>query len=137
MRGTERGLEVFFRVLGLAGVDPSENEEAHIWGKLFSWPMLLLAFWLIVQWYLLDRHLMSSKLADVLSWVVWFAFVAETVVITIVVDRKKHYLATNWMNLFIIASAFPVLWSATPMTAMLRALRLLLIPKMVLRWWHH
>ena len=135
MRGYDEGVRNALRFLGLAGVDPNENPEAYYWERMFAWPMLIMAFWLIIQWFLEDHGMISAGLANFLCWLIWFAFVAETVILTWVVDQKWRYLQHNWMNLFIIASAFPVIWGTTPMTVMLRALRILVIPRMIIAWW--
>ena len=137
MKNHETGLLTLLKVLGLAGVDYHENETAHYWGRFFSWPMLILAIWLIIQWFLEDHQLIPFQISNTLSWVVWSAFLLETVILTCVVDKKFRYLRENWMNLLIIGSAILVIWGATPMTAMLRALRVLVIPKMVIHWWRH
>ena len=134
-RGYETGAMTLLRVLGLAGVHPQENARAHYYGKLFAWPMLILAFWLIVQWFLTDHGFMSYHVGNVISWFVWLAFVAETAVLMRACDNGLRYLRENWMNLFIIGSAVPVIWGHTPMTAMLRALRLIIIPRLLTNWW--
>ena len=38
--------------IGLGGVDDEENPRAVLWGKRLEWPMLLLAIWIILDWYL-------------------------------------------------------------------------------------
>jgi voltage-gated potassium channel len=137
MRRGNGGLLIgLLRILGLAGVDKHENAKAHYWGRLFAWPMLIMAVWLIAQWYFLSEGAISAELGNLVSWLIWLAFVIETVILTSVVNDKKRYLAQNWMNVFIIISAFPVFWGAMPMTALLRALRLLIIPRLIANWWH-
>ncbi|OGT30728.1 MAG: hypothetical protein A3E87_07150 [Gammaproteobacteria bacterium RIFCSPHIGHO2_12_FULL_35_23] len=137
MRTSETGRLTALKVLGLAGIDYRENATAHYWGRFFTWPMLTMAFWLIIQWFLEDHQVISPELSNLLSWLIWFAFVCETTILTYVVDNKFRYLRDNWMNLFIIASAIPVVWGVMPMTVMLRTLRIIIIPKLIIHWWRH
>ncbi|RMG51745.1 MAG: two pore domain potassium channel family protein, partial [Gammaproteobacteria bacterium] len=58
----------------------------------------------------------------------------ETVVTTALVDDRLRHLRCNWMNLFIIAVGLPLLWSYTPMAAVLRSLRLLLVVGILIRF---
>src|SRR3990167_1945707 len=137
MRTSETGRLTALKVLGLAGIDYRENATAHYWGRFFTWPMLTMAFWIIIQWFLEDHQVISPELSNLLSWLIWFAFVCETTILTYVVDNKFRYLRDNWMNLFIIASAIPVVWGVMPMTVMLRTLRIIIIPKLIIHWWRH
>jgi len=120
---------------GLAGVDDDENEQAHFWGTFFAWPMLVMAFWLLAQWILIAHGTISLHLANVLGWIIWSAFVLETAVLTAVVDNKVRYLKHNWMNFCIIVSAFPAIWGHTPITVIIRMLRVIIIPRMLINWW--
>lgn len=118
---------------GLAGVDAAEREVARRWAQRLEWPMLLIALWIPVQWYLEEIQVLSfmeSRIADV---IVWSAFVFETVLLSSLVQYKKHYLLHNWMNLAIICAGVFIIWGYEPVLAFLRALRLILVIGILLR----
>jgi voltage-gated potassium channel len=113
-------------LLGLSGVAPSENARARRWGRLLEWPMLGVAIWIMVEWYLGAKGLSFTWLVDLTNWVVWLAFTFEAVILTLLVDDRRFYLRTNWLNIFIILAGVPVLWGVLPYAAILRSLRLLI-----------
>ena len=45
----------FHKLVGLSGVAAHETAAAIRWGKRLEWPMLLVASWIFVQWYLRPR----------------------------------------------------------------------------------
>ncbi len=96
-RGHEHidGVGLLLRVLGMAGVDYDETKPAHYWEALFAWPMLLMALWLLLQWFLQDKGIIAPGVANTISWLIWLAFVLETVVLAFFVENKVRYLRTN------------------------------------------
>ncbi|MBD3670211.1 MAG: two pore domain potassium channel family protein [Gammaproteobacteria bacterium] len=121
------------QLTGLAGVSPYETETARRWGKWLEWPMLLVAFWIPVQWYLDEIGLLSGQASRLGDWLVWFAFVIETGVLLLLVRDKKHFLLHNWMNVAIILTGVFIAWGYAPILAILRSLRLLLILGLLVR----
>lgn len=121
--------------LGVGGVYPTENETARIVEKCLRWPLFLIAFWLPLQWHLFDKGLISLALCNRLGWGIWLLFVFETVCLTCLVSDRKRYLLSNWTNLLIIASALPAFWMHTPISGVLRLLRLIIIPRLIITWW--
>ena len=117
---------------GLSGVAAEENIAARRWARRFELPMILLAIWMLVEWYLRGKEVYSPVFARVTDWLIWLFFFIETVVITSQVDNKQLYLRSNWMNLFIIMVAFPLFWFGSNYIAILRTLRVLLIFPMLL-----
>ena len=116
------------QMIGLAGVDDQERTVARDWGRRLEGPMLLLAVWILLQWYLSARGKEFSPLFELISnLVIWFFFVFETVLLVSLCADKKAYLKTNWMNLLIIVGGIPVLWGFYGYAGVLRTLRLLLI----------
>lgn len=115
------------RLTGLAGVSARERPAARRWAARFEWPMLLVAAWIPVQWYLEQRGDLPAHASRVGDWLVWLVFVAETAVLTALVRDRRRYLLGNWMNLAIIALGIPLLWGDTPLAGTLRSLRLLLL----------
>lgn len=123
---------IFSLLTGLSGVADDESPAAKRWAKHFELPMILLAMWMLVEWYLREKHIYSPVFAQATDWFIWLFFTLETVVITSLVQDKFRYLRNNWMNLFIIIVAFPLLWVGSNYVAILRSLRVLLIIPMLL-----
>lgn len=113
--------------LGLAGVDISETAAARRWGRMLEGPMLLIAFWILIEWYLDAKGFSSDNLSRITDWVIWSAFVFETLLLTILVKDKRRYLAGNWMNLLIIGTGIPVVLGLMPQLGFLRSLRLFIV----------
>ncbi|MBV1914537.1 MAG: potassium channel family protein [Pseudomonadales bacterium] len=116
------------QMIGLAGVDDQERSIARKWGRRLEGPMLLLAVWILLHWYLSATGRQFSPLFELISnLAVWLFFVFETVLLTSLCADKKSYLKSNWMNLLIIAGGIPILWGFSGYAGILRTLRLLLI----------
>jgi len=60
-------------------------------------------------------------------------FVLEAFVITFLVNDKVRYLRQNWMNVVIILSSLPVLWDKTPITAIMRFVRMVFVMGLLAR----
>lgn len=124
----------FHALIGLAGVNETENVRARFWDKVFQWPMLLLALWMPFQFYLDYRAGMEATDSVFFDWLVWWFFVIESLLLVALVDDKKRYLRNNWMNVFIIVAGLPIiLWGYSPLAAILRSLRLLLMAGLIFR----
>ena len=124
----QRRLEQLLPLLiGLSGVAADENQKAKRWARRFELPMLVLASWIILEWYLRGKNVYPPAFDRVTDLIIWCFFVLETVVITSLVNDKLRYLRSNWMNLLIITIGAPLLWVANNYAAALRTLRLLLI----------
>lgn len=114
--------------LGFGGVSQHENTRARIWGKRLEWPMLLLALWILVDWYMRADGLGSELSHRVTDWVIWLGFVAELSIMLLVVDDRWRYLRHNWMSLVIILGGLPALWGIHSFYAgAVRSLRLLVM----------
>jgi len=112
---------------GLAGVADNERTVARRWAGRFELPMILLAIWIMIEWYLREKGIYSELFGRVTDWGVWLFFVLETVTLSCLVENKLRYLRSNWMNLLIISIGIPLLWGGGTYTAALRTLRVLLI----------
>jgi len=121
-------------MIGLAGVHSKERAQARHWGKIFEWPLIMVAIWLPVEWFLEVKGHISREAIIQTDWIVWGFFFVETVVMTSLVENKRRYLRCNWVNLFIIVSGLPMLWGVTPVAAVLRSLRLLLMIGLIARF---
>ena len=116
----------FLKSFGLSGVATSENPKARQVGRLLEGPMLLLAGWIVIEWYLksTNSQYQHSAISD---WIIWGFFCAETLILLTLVDNVKRYLTGNWVNLFIIVFSFPLIWHLLPHAAGFRVLRLLIL----------
>lgn len=121
------------QLTGLAGVDQDETADARKWAKRFERPILIVALWIPVQWYLEAKGVLPRWASFLGDWVIWSVFVLETSVLTWLVKDKRAFLTKNWMNLLIIIAGLPVLWSDTPLIGVLRNLRLFVLIGLLLR----
>lgn len=115
---------------GLSGVDSHENRRAIKAGRLFEWPMILIAFWIILEWYI-DVKGMAPLLTLYSDWIIWVFFVIEILVLSFLVDNKSAFLKSNWGGLVIIIWGLPWLWDVFPTAGGFRILRLLVLFSML------
>lgn len=120
-------------LLGIAGVEGNERNLAITWAKRLEWPVLLVALWIPVQWFMEETHIVNLATARWFDWAIWLVFLIETTILTSLVRNKKRYLLTNWMNLVIILAGIPIEWTYTPLVGALRNLRLLLMMFLLVR----
>jgi voltage-gated potassium channel len=123
-------------LLGIAGVDTNENRAAVTWAKRLEWPVLIVALWIPIQWYLEETGAVSLSLARWFDWGIWLVFLFETSLLSSLVRDKKHYIFSNWMNIVIILAGIPMEWTYTPLIGALRNLRLLLMLFLLMRLSH-
>ncbi len=122
-------------LVGLSGVSNKENRLAQKWGRRFEFWMVLIAIWLPVQWAMERHHQITKDAINTGNWIVWSFFLIETVCLLMLVDNKKKYLASNWMNLIVITVGFPTVWTHTPLIGVIRGLQLLIMMRLLLPWW--
>lgn len=120
-------------LLGIAGVDSHEQPAARKWGKRLEWPMLFVALWIPLQWYLEETQSIAPLLARIADWLVWLAFLVETVLLSVLVKNRRAYLFGNWMNLVIITGGMPFFWQFAPLVGLLRSFRLVLVVVILVR----
>jgi voltage-gated potassium channel len=114
-------------LFGIAGVEPHEHPAARLWARRLEWPMLLVALWILLQWYLEETQAIDPLLARVADWLVWLAFLVETILLSALVKNRRAYLFGNWMNIVIITGGMPFFWQFAPLIGLLRSFRLLLV----------
>ncbi len=119
-------------LVGLRGVADNERPIARTWAARFELPMILLALWIVIEWYLVARGVYPDTLERFTDWIIWLFFIIETTLLTSLVKDKLRYLGGNWMNLLIIGLGLPLLWGGGAYAAMLRLLRLLLLIPLLL-----
>ncbi len=120
--------------VGLAGVEDDENGDAQRWASRFEIPVLLVTLWIPVHWFMEIRGLLTPLQSHLGDWVIWMVFLLETSTLTYLVDDKWRYLRRNWMNLVIIAGGVPMIWNFSPLTGVLRSLRLVLLVGLLFRF---
>jgi voltage-gated potassium channel len=120
-------------LLGIAGVAEHERPEAQKWARHLEWPMVGVALWIVVQWYLEETQSIPHELANIADWLVWLAFLLETAMLSSKVEDKRAYLLGNWLNLIIIIGGFPWFWETAPMLGLLRSFRLILVVALLVR----
>ncbi|ABC32502.1 Kef-type K+ transport system, predicted NAD-binding component [Hahella chejuensis KCTC 2396] len=120
-------------VTGLAGVSVTENSRARFWGQILEWPMMMLAIWIIIEWYLQANDELSGEALLITDWLIWLFFIVETLLLTALVDKKTYYLRNNWVNLIIILFGCPLIWWFSPLAGALRTLRLLVMFSLLLQ----
>lgn len=116
------------RVLGVQGVDPRENKHARRWGRILEWPFLLLAFWILIDWYFQTTDLNGDlSVISLNDWVIWGFFALDLAVMLTLVDHKTRYIKGNWMSPIIVLTGIPLMLNLLGLqTGMFRSLRLLL-----------
>lgn len=117
----------FYYLIGLAGVDHSENDRALFLGRCFEWPMLLIATWILFTWHLELTGNIDKSVSRLTDMIVWGFFVIEWVTLTIFVDKRIRYISGNWLNLAIIIIGSQVLWADVQYIIALRTARLLVM----------
>jgi voltage-gated potassium channel len=120
-------------LLGIAGVAEHETAAARHWARRLEWPMVGVALWIVLQWYLEETGSLSHAVARIADWLVWLAFLLETVILTTQVRDKRSYLFGNWLNILIITAGFPYFWQYAPLIGLLRSVRLVLVVALLLR----
>jgi len=120
-------------LLGIAGVESHELPAARKWGNRLEWPMMFVALWIPLQWYLEETHSIAPLLGRIADWLVWLAFFVETVLLSLLVKNKRAYLFGNWMNLVIIIGGMPFFWQFAPLVGLLRSFRLVLVVVILVR----
>ena len=115
------------RFIGLAGVDPRENETAQRWGRALEWPLLILAFWILIDWYHQTSGTGNASYLPLSDWIIWGFFAAELTLMLWLVDSPARYLKQNWLSLFIVLVGIPLTIQTVAFNSgILRSLRLLL-----------
>jgi len=116
------------RLIGLGSVDQRENPKALIWARRLEWPLSIAVIWILIDWYLQASGTQYGFVTNLTDWLIWLLFIAETTILTSLVDDKRRYLQQNWLNLVIILAGLPIIWGVDTFYAgTLRTLRLLLM----------
>lgn len=110
--------------MGFGGVHPAENDKALRWGGFLEAPMLIIALWILADWYLITHGLLGREERVIFDWVVWSFFLTETTLLTFLSTDRLRHLSRNWANVAIIFLAFPTLFQVNEQFGILRLVRL-------------
>lgn len=94
--------------------------------------MVAVLLWIPLEWYLEATHAIPLLVAHIADWLIWLAFLGETVLLASLVRDKRGYFLTNWVNLVIIVGGIPLLWQL-PYAGILRSMRLVAVLVLVAR----
>lgn len=111
--------------IGLSGVDRKENKRARQFGHFFSYIVLFALITVIIQ-LVMDFYEEDVLHSTPISIGVWLIFSLEFLISLYLVDNKKHYVTSNWLNLLIIVLTTPWIPWGGQWAAVFRSLRLLL-----------
>ncbi|RLP54456.1 MAG: two pore domain potassium channel family protein [Ketobacter sp.] len=111
-------------LFGFGGVHAAENDRALRWGSYFEIPMLLVALWIIVDWYMSSQGMTSDSQRTLYDWLVWSFFLVETAILCRLCDQPLRHLKRNWSNVAIILLGFPPLFDMHQQFGLLRLLRM-------------
>ncbi len=118
----------FTRLLGIAGVADHESQAARRWSARLELPLLLIALWIPVQWYLEYTGQVEVGQGFWIDQVIWGFFLIEQLILLALVKDKGFYLKSNWLLVCVVAIGLPlILLEAVAFMLGLRLLRVLLV----------
>lgn len=83
--------------LGIAGVSPREAPAAKLCWRVFISLMLIVAFWLLIQWQIQSLGAVDPIHRLIASIVVWLFFVIELSLLLYFVNDRRYFIKHNWM----------------------------------------
>ncbi len=127
--------------LGLGGVPPHDNPQAHQWERRLYWPVLVATLLAIPAFYLTEfvDEVPLRQLGRVMDVTVLLIFASELAIMLWASTQKKQYLAYNWLSVAIVAAtAVAVIAPQLPgeLFALLRLTRLAIISLLIARLVH-
>ncbi len=88
--------------LGIAGVSPRETPAARMCWRIYISLMLIVAFWLLIQWQIESLGEVDPLHRLIASIVVWLFFVIELSLLLFFVNDRRYFMKYNWMLLVAI-----------------------------------
>ena len=114
-------------IFGFGGMHEDENEKARKYAARFEPFMLIVAIWILLEWYLSSKELIPPGAKLVGDWIIWTFFLIETVVLSKVATKPLRYLLRNWAHVVIIVLAIPFVNEAINHVGGARIIRLVLL----------
>ncbi len=120
------GQRKLYVLIGLAGVSQHESKRARVWGRFFTYAMLLVAITLLFEWQLeLLGELDTSNLL-IVNRLVWLFFIIEFTALLFLVKDRPRFIRQNWLLPIIILLGLPLIVHSSVLGLVLRELRPLL-----------
>jgi voltage-gated potassium channel len=113
----------FARLIGVAGVNQTENLTARRTAVVLEIPMLIASLWILLNW--ISKTASSSY--NIYDICLWGFFIVETSVLSFLVNDTRRYLRHNWLNLIIITTGIPMLLGWPSHLGALRLLRVIIV----------
>lgn len=105
-----------FTLIGLVGVSRKESKRARIWGIFFGYVAVIVSIILLLQWQLELLHQISLKNSYIINLIIWLFFIAQLVILLVVVKNPWRYLRQNWsipviilLGIFFVINDVPVI----------------------------
>ncbi|MFO7581334.1 potassium channel family protein [Guyparkeria sp.] len=98
------------RLLGIAGVADHESRVAKRWAFRLELPLLFIALWIPVEWYLVHTGHLSVSEGFGIDVILWGFFLVEQLVLLALVKDRAFYLRTNWLLVAVVAFGLPLLF---------------------------
>ncbi|MFP4639075.1 MAG: potassium channel family protein [Guyparkeria sp.] len=98
------------RLIGIAGVADHESRPAQRWAFRLELPLLFIALWIPVEWYLVHTGHLSVSEGFGIDVVLWGFFLLEQLVLLALVKDRAYYLKTNWLLVAVVAFGLPLLF---------------------------
>ncbi len=98
------------RLLGIAGVADHEDRVAKRWAFRLELPLLFIALWIPVEWYLVHTGHLSVSEGFGIDVILWGFFLVEQLILLALVKDRAFYLKTNWLLVAVVAFGLPLLF---------------------------
>ncbi len=98
------------RYLGIAGVSPRETKAALLCWRIYISLMLVIAFWLLIQWQIESLGQVDPLHRLIASVVTWLFFVIELSLLLAFVRDRRDFIRHNWMLVVaVVAGVFYII----------------------------
>ena len=98
------------RLLGIAGVADHESRVAQRWGRRLEIPLLFIALWIPVEWYLVHTGHLTVSEGFGIDLILWGFFLVEQLILLALVKDRAYYIKTNWLLVAVVAFGLPLLF---------------------------
>ena len=112
--------------IGLAGIEPDDNERAHYWQQRLHPLMVAIALLAVPAYFLESAHggPAMHRVAYLLDVAIFLAFLAEAIWMSHVSSYPFRYHVDNWLNVVILLGALAaILGASTEWVALVRVMR--------------
>ena len=100
-----------YSVIGLGGTHSKERPRAKFVWRVFSYFMLFIAIWLLMQWHFEAMHQISHDMSIFANLTVLSILSLGIIIMLMVCKYKILFLQRNWLLYIIILSLFIVTFS--------------------------